>query len=62
MYRGGQLRDISEVSELGVKTIRQFRQIIEAHSLSSRVLVPQLTIWRGSCKASDSQSDKDLMC
>ena len=27
MYRGGQLRDISEVSEVGVKTIRQFRHL-----------------------------------
>ena len=25
MYRGGQLRDTSEVSEVGVKTIQQFR-------------------------------------
>ena len=24
MYRGGELRDISEVGEVGVKTIRQF--------------------------------------
>ena len=27
MYRGGQLRDISEVSEAGVKTIQQFRHL-----------------------------------
>ena len=27
MYRGGQLRDISEVSEVGVKTIRQFHHL-----------------------------------
>ena len=27
MYRGGQLRDISEVSEVGVKTIQQFRHL-----------------------------------
>ena len=27
MYCGGQLRDISEVSEVGVKTIKQFRHL-----------------------------------
>ena len=27
MYRGGQLRDISEVSEVGAKTIQQFRHL-----------------------------------
>ena len=27
MYRGGQLRDISEVSEVGVTIIQQFRHL-----------------------------------
>ena len=27
MYRGGQLRDISEVIEVGAKTIQQFRHL-----------------------------------
>ena len=36
MYRGGQLRDISEVSEVGVTTIQQFRHLGPfTHPLSS---------------------------
>ena len=36
MYRGGQLRDISEVSEVGVIIIQQFRHLGPfAHPLSS---------------------------
>ena len=36
MYRGGQLEDVSEVSEVGVKTIQQFRHLGPfTHSLSS---------------------------
>ena len=36
MYRGGQLRDISEFSEVGVTTIQQFRHLGPfTHPLSS---------------------------
>ena len=36
VYRGGQLRDISEVSEVGVTTIQQFRHLGPfTHPLSS---------------------------
>ena len=36
MYRGGQLRDISEVNEVGVKAIQQFRHLGPfTHPLSS---------------------------
>ena len=36
MYRGGQLRDILEVSEMGVTTIQQFRHLGPfTHPLSS---------------------------
>ena len=36
MYRGGQLRDISEVSEVGVTIIQQFRHLGPfTHPLSS---------------------------
>ena len=36
MYRGGQLRDISEVSDVGVTIIQQFRHLRPfTHSLSS---------------------------
>ena len=36
VYRGGQLRDISEVSKVGVKTIQQFRHLGPfTHPLSS---------------------------
>ena len=40
MYRGGQLRDISEVSEVGVIIIQQFRHLGPfAHPLSSSLSV-----------------------
>ena len=42
MYRGGQLRDISDVSEVGVNAIRH-------HSSS----VPQLTMTAGSPYSAD---------
>ena len=42
MYRGGQLRDISEVSEVGVTIIQQFRHL--GPFIHPCVLVPQLTM------------------
>ena len=49
MYCGGQLRDISEVSEVGVKTIQQFRHLSPfTHPLSFSPSVDH-----GSCKVSE---------
>ena len=46
MYRGGQLRDISEVSEVGVTIIQQFRHLGPfTHPLSSGPSVDHVTIY-----------------
>ena len=47
MYRGGQLRDISEVSEVGVTTIQRFRHLGPfTHPLSSSPSVDHAQIQR----------------
>ena len=49
MYRGGQLRDISEVSEVGVTIIPQFRHLgLFTHPLSSSPSVDHGSTYGGT--------------